>query len=163
MLSGLTVNSIRFANSAANSPEKLTSTISTPGRPRRFAISLTMSTPNPSGPPVPRTIQGAMPKSDPTTRGFPVGWSDSCARNAGAASEKAIASPTQARRALIVILRRYDVFPQSAGSSRGVMLHPVSRDVDPSAKPNIGLGQDVIEEAFKPDGAARMAGESQVD
>ena len=35
--------------------------------------AMTMSTPNPSGPPVPRTIQGAMPKSDPTTRGFPVG------------------------------------------------------------------------------------------
>ena len=43
------------------------------------------------------------------------------------------------------------------------MLDPVSRDVDPSAKPNIGVGLDVIEEAFKPDGAAGVASESQVD
>ena len=43
------------------------------------------------------------------------------------------------------------------------MLDPVSRDVDPSAKPNIGFGLNMIEEAFKPDGAAGVAGELQVD
>jgi hypothetical protein len=43
------------------------------------------------------------------------------------------------------------------------MLDPVSRDVDPSANPNIGSGLDVIEEAFEPDGAAGVTGEPQVD
>src|SRR3546814_10596255 len=64
MLGGFTVNSIRPAKSAANSPEKLMSTISTEGRPRRLPISSTRSTPKPSGPEAPRTIQGATPKSD---------------------------------------------------------------------------------------------------
>ncbi len=37
MFSGFTVNSMRLAKSAANSPENGTSTISTPGRPSRLA------------------------------------------------------------------------------------------------------------------------------
>src|SRR5215475_13017736 len=80
MLSGLTVNSMRLENRAANKPEKLMSTISTSGRPMRLATSLIMSTPKPSGPEAPRTIHGATPKSEPTTSVLSFGWSASCAK-----------------------------------------------------------------------------------
>src|SRR5262249_8731883 len=96
MLSGLTVNSIRLENSAANRPEKLMSTISTPGRPTRLAMSLIMSTPKPSGPDAPRTIHGATPKSEPTMSGLSFGWSASCAE-AALAKLKAAAAASHVR------------------------------------------------------------------
>src|SRR5881392_3961897 len=92
MLSGLTVNSMRLENRAANRPEKLTSTISTLGRPMRRPTSLIMSTPKPSGPAAPRTIHGATPKSEPTTSGLSLGWSASCAQAAPARPRAATAA-----------------------------------------------------------------------
>src|SRR6185437_11186512 len=92
MLRGLTVNSMRLENKAANRPEKLMSTISTPGRPARLATSLIMSTPKPSGPPAPRTIHGATPKSEPTTIVLALGWSASCANAVPAMARAATAA-----------------------------------------------------------------------
>ena len=108
MFSGLTVNSIRLEKSAANSPEKFMSTISTLGRPSRFAISLIMSTPKPSGPLAPRTIHGAIPKSDPTTSALPGGWSASCDSDRSGAKtditeKSAAAAPKTLRRAFMLV------------------------------------------------------------